>query len=319
VGFEPTRPERATGSPSPSLVLYLPRFQSRTKSSGKRERRIENGENSKKRILKEFEDFLRVDRQLAEETVERHMLEIRKLFKNSKFDPLNPKRSDIIEYLKRFVERSSYTYANILKALRVFYKDFLQKGEVIEGFKFPERPISAKIIPSKEDLQKFYRFLDEPLAKAIFLIFATTGLRRKEVFSLRIGDIDFKRKMIVPEGGSRTKRAWVTFYNEEAEKILREYLGSFENKDREEKLFPASEKYFRRRYKEFERLTGIRITPQVLREWFACEMGRLGVPDRYVDAFCGRVPRSVLARHYTDFSPEKLMEIYEKADLKVLG
>jgi len=33
-------------------------------------------------------------------------------------------------------------------------------------------------------------------------------------------------------------------------------------------------------------------------------MGRLGVPDRYVDAFCGRVPRSVLARRYIDFSSE---------------
>ncbi|MEM3827809.1 MAG: hypothetical protein QXP36_01140 [Conexivisphaerales archaeon] len=36
--------------------------------------------------------------------------------------------------------------------------------------------------------------------------------------------------------------------------------------------------------------------------------GKLGVPDRYVDAFRGRVPGSVLARHYKDFSPEKLKE-----------
>ena len=50
------------------------------------------------------------------------------------------------------------------------------------------------------------------------------------------------------------------------------------------------------------------VTPKVLREWFACEMGRLGVPDRYVDIFCGRVPRSILAKHYTDFSPERLKE-----------
>jgi intergrase/recombinase len=70
---------------------------------------------------------------------------------------------------------------------------------------------------------------------------------------------------------------------------------------------------------EARKKTGINITPQILREWFACEMGRLGVPDRYVDAFCGRVPRSVLARHYTDFSPEKLKEIYDKANLKVLS
>jgi len=47
-------------------------------------------------------------------------------------------------------------------------------------------------------------------------------------------------------------------------------------------------------------------------------MGRLSVPDRYVDAFCGRVPRSILARHYTDLSPEKLKEICGKANLKVL-
>ncbi|NJD77357.1 MAG: hypothetical protein FIB08_09725 [Candidatus Methanoperedens sp.] len=38
--------------------------------------------------------------------------------------------------------------------------------------------------------------------------------------------------------------------------------------------------------------------------------------DRYVDAFCGRVPQSVLARHYSDFSPEVLKEIYDKANLR---
>jgi len=48
-------------------------------------------------------------------------------------------------------------------------------------------------------------------------------------------------------------------------------------------------------------------------------MGNLGVPDRYIDAFCGRVPKSVLAKHYTDYSPKKLKRIYEKADLKVLS
>jgi len=48
-------------------------------------------------------------------------------------------------------------------------------------------------------------------------------------------------------------------------------------------------------------------------------MGELGVPDRYIDAFCGRVPKSVLARHYTDYSPERLKRIYDKAGLKVLS
>ena len=65
--------------------------------------------------------------------------------------------------------------------------------------------------------------------------------------------------------------------------------------------------------------TGIHITHKMLRNWFCCEMGRLGVPDRYIDAFCGRVPRSILARHYTDYSPEGLKAIYDRAELKVLS
>jgi len=47
-------------------------------------------------------------------------------------------------------------------------------------------------------------------------------------------------------------------------------------------------------------------------------MARLGVSDSYIDAFCGRIPRSVLAKHYLDYSPEKLKEIYDKAGLTVL-
>jgi intergrase/recombinase len=61
--------------------------------------------------------------------------------------------------------------------------------------------------------------------------------------------------------------------------------------------------------------TGIDITPQKLRQWFCSEMLRRGVSETHVDAFCGRVSKSVLARHYTDFPPEKLKEIYEKAGL----
>ena len=49
------------------------------------------------------------------------------------------------------------------------------------------------------------------------------------------------------------------------------------------------------------------------------EMGQLGVPDRFIDAFCGRSPKSVLARHYSDYSPERLKLIYDKAKLKVLS
>jgi hypothetical protein len=64
--------------------------------------------------------------------------------------------------------------------------------------------------------------------------------------------------------------------------------------------------------------SGVRITPKMLRSWFSTQLADLGVPDRYVDALTGHTPKSILARHYTDFNPAKLREIYEKAGIRVL-
>jgi hypothetical protein len=47
------------------------------------------------------------------------------------------------------------------------------------------------------------------------------------------------------------------------------------------------------------------------------DFSHLPVQD-LVEAFCERVPGSVLARRYSDFAPEKLHEIYINANPKVL-
>ena len=72
-------------------------------------------------------------------------------------------------------------------------------------------------------------------------------------------------------------------------------------------------------WKSAKEKTGFNVTPQKLRQWFCSEMLRLGVSETYVDSFCGRVPKSVLARHYTDFCPEKLERIYGESALEVLS
>ena len=65
--------------------------------------------------------------------------------------------------------------------------------------------------------------------------------------------------------------------------------------------------------------SGVKIIPSDLRDWFCNELGRLGVADRYIDAFCGRIPRTILGRHYTDYNPELLKTIYDDANLKILA
>jgi integrase len=116
---------------------------------------------------------------------------------------------------------------------------------------------------------------------------------------------------------STTKRSWISFYNQEAEAVLETYLDS--RKDDDKRVFSLSVGSSFKTWKKASKKTGINIMPKVLRDWFCCEMGSLSVPDRYVDAFCGRTPKSVLAKHYTDYSPDKLKKIYEKAGLIVLS
>ena len=63
---------------------------------------------------------------------------------------------------------------------------------------------------------------------------------------------------------------------------------------------------------------GVKVTVQRLRRWFATEMSRCGVDAKYIDAFCGRTPSSVLEKHYLDYSPDSLKDIYDEARLAVL-
>jgi len=216
----------------------------------------------------------------------------------------------------RFKDVPANTYANVLKSLKVFYREYLEMSDVVKSFRFPKKVFRFKVMPSKDDLVKFYNELNKPMAKTMFLIYATTGLRRNEVLNLKPENIHPDIHMITPQStNSTTKHTWISFYNDEAEAMLTAYLKQHNN----EKVFPVTEVYLRKRYTRINKRIGTKITPKTLRDWFCCEMGELGVPDRYIDAFCGRVPRSILARHYTDYSPERLKRIYDKANLRVLS
>lgn len=147
----------------------------------------------------------------------------------------------------------------------------------------------------------FYDVLPDKY-KVIFLMLASSGLRVSELFN---ADIDKNKRMLIPQSHEgNTKRSWVSFYNEEAAALL---------KDEMPKITVSG---LNHAFKKVSNKIGIHIYPHLLRAIFAQEMTRRQVPDRYIDAFCGRVPSSVLARHYSDFSPEVLKEIYDNVDLK---
>ncbi len=202
------------------------------------------------------------------------------------------------------------------------YQRFLGSG-IASCFKIPQVGPHPIIVPSRDQLRKTYANLktmrlhrDSGLLEpaAMFILLASSGLRIHEAKELVVSQIDFGKRMILPSGTvDGTKSQWITFFNQEAEDELARLA---DGKRPDGRIFTRC--LFSRVFKKASEPTGFKITAQVLREWFCNEMGRLGVPDRYVDAFCGRVPKKVLGKHYTDYSPERLKEIYDRASLRVL-
>lgn len=88
--------------------------------------------------------------------------------------------------------------------------------------------------------------------------------------------------------------------------------------DSDDRLFQMAKPTVNSVFQKISEESGVKITPQMLRRWFASEMASLGVDSTYIDAFCGRTPDSVLESYYLDYSPRKFKEIYDDAGLTVL-
>lgn len=269
-------------------------------------------------LMKGFQECLEVDLQRQPLTVKGHIQHIARFLKWLGKKPVT--REVLRYYLHDVQTKRPGAYKNTLSAFKVFFRDFQHRPDLVATFKFPSKPLDLKKIPPKAKLQGFYYAL-EPLDLRVacyFLLYATSGWRRREVMALYRVDVDLKTRTLTHRvKSSATKGRLAGFFNKEAEATLKRYLAT--RTDHSPKLLPISERTFRKIWHQAAEACGFLIQPQMLRDWFCEEMGRRKVSDRYIDAFCGRVPKSVLAKHYTDYAPEKLKRIYDKAGLKVLS
>jgi integrase len=258
-------------------------------------------------LLNDFAKFCRIDLVRSAKCIKMHLTAMRRYVKEMG-NTINAKT--IRDFL--FKIRSSYpnprTYRWYLCALKIFCRDFLGRGKWVSTLKSPRIKLSLITnLPDREQLTQFFDALPNDKARAIFLVYCSSGIRKSEIIGAKIIR---ETRAIIPTSHEQysTKNSYVSFYNSEAE----EYLVKV-NYD-----LTASEVTIRRMFRYAKVKTGIKISPQILREWFCSEMAQLMIPDRYVDAFCGRIPRSVLGQRYTNYSIQSLKTIYDKANLTVL-
>ena len=159
-----------------------------------------------------------VDLRRSKRTAYEKVWFIKRLLKNVNKKPSEISREDLRGFLRTLENYSAATYKNALMALKVFFRDYLEKPELVSSFRFPHQVFKPKQIVSKEQVKQFYTHLETPKEKALFMLYATTGLRREEILLLEPEDIDFENRMITPNNHlGETKKSWVSFYNQEAD------------------------------------------------------------------------------------------------------
>jgi integrase len=222
----------------------------------------------------------------------------------------------VSDYLKGYLGKSASSYNNEIKALRRFL-GFLGRPELIAPFKMAPPDYALRELPTLEEVRRGFEAQASLRDRALYLLFASSGLRRSEVLTLERGQVDLESRAVRVNHNTRTKRAGLAFFNPEAERYLRDYLAM--RKDDKSRLFPIGVRTFNKIWRRASEAAGVKISPQILRAWNASELGERGVPDRYVDILQGRAPRSVIARHYTGVEFKRLKRIYDGAGLRILG
>ena len=207
--------------------------------------------------------------------------------------------------------------SNQIKALRRYLRDFLKLGPWIEEFGFSKARIKLKEIPSDEQLAQFCVLLPYQ-TQMIFLTMMSSGLRIGEVLSLKLSDIDLEKNMIDASNIHKgtTKSSWISFITKQASEFLESYLTTSEinYEDENSKLFSISARSVQQAFKNVSEQMGVSINPHLLRTVFTEKCSLAKIQDKYINAFCGRVSNSVLAKNYTDYSPNALKKQYEKVE-----
>ncbi|MGB9135551.1 MAG: tyrosine-type recombinase/integrase, partial [Candidatus Bathyarchaeia archaeon] len=230
------------------------------------------------KTIADFWEYLKVEERLSKK-VSKDYKNVAKRF--LKLSVGNVSRQAVREFLKLYVDKAPRTYNNIIDALKAFIGRYLQRDDLLNGLKHTYVPeCLEQSLPTREQLQKGFEALDTDKERAIYLFLATTGLRRSEALNLSKDDVDFEMRCVKAKHDTRTKRAGVTFYNEECEHYLRKYLAS--RTDDNSKLFRIGYREFVRIWRNASQAADCRIRPQVMRKWHSTALGELMVPDRFV-------------------------------------
>jgi len=242
--------------------------------------------------LRRFERICRVEYDNGERTIREQSRALRKLLEVLGV----PCAIDRLQLTEALASLTKGERLHATKAIRKLLR-FMGREDLMAGLRMPKYGVRRFELPSDEDLRRFYDALDREDAKLALRLLAETGLRKGEVLTARIGDVDWEHMALIPNKASETKKSGIGFFTPETARMLKAHIAKLPDRGPEAPIFPyKTDIWLRKAFKRAEARTGVHVCPQMLRVRFADKMGEVDVPDRYVDIMQGRAPQTVLAR-----------------------
>ncbi|MCK4745122.1 tyrosine-type recombinase/integrase [Candidatus Parcubacteria bacterium] len=302
-------------------------------------------ENNINKLIKEFRDYLEIEKNCAIKTVENYEFYLNRFLDFTKIKTCEEISIKNIKKFRLWLNRQKNQRGKTIKkktqnhyliALRAFLK-YLAKQDIkcvspekIELSKTEERIVEFL---DQNDLKKF---LNMPLNiknaniiqkrdKAILELFFSTGLRVSELANLRKDRLNLKKDEFTIRGKGDKPR--LVFLSNSAKKHLKNYLNlrtdislflfirhdkaSQQNQDEKEKsLSPRS---IERMVKKYAQAAGIakNVTPHTLRHSFATDLLSNGADIRSVQSMLGHSSITT-TQIYTHVTNKQLKETYQK-------
>ena len=163
----------------------------------------------------------------------------------------------------------------------------------------------------KNTLLSFERHEFYKQIKALILLGGSSGMRAEELYQLVPENIELENRVVHinhnPDNGqsTKTKRSRISFFNEEAEQALNEYLAFYKKSNKLRFLF--NQYHLERIFRENS------IQVKDLRKFFSQEWDRRGGPTSIKKILMGHsLKGDVDLMHYNCQSEEDLKKIYDK-------
>jgi len=291
--------------------------------------------SEKKNIVREFKDYLELEKGLSQNSIFSYLSDINKFEKYLTRENKNIVAStneEIVSFLREESEKkiSTRTRARVIASLRQFF-NYLEDNNMIKANPMDkiESPKIERHLPdylTQEEVQKLFMVFnrDDVLEfrdLTMFELMYSSGLRISEACQLKVTDIDLENMMITVRGKGGRER--LVPYGEIAHEFLAHYLSEVRGlikKDKVSEFLFISKKGGALNRKSAWRLlkryidrANIRknITPHTLRHSFATHLLQNNADLRSVQELLGHIDIST-TQIYTHLVSGELKKAHKK-------